>query len=109
MSEFEDLLRVGFREVTVQAGSTITRNDQSARCVILPAIETRAMQASGYYPEATSTIEMERDDLQRLGLDLKAVCQLNGKYLRVVGIDDDANDPCVQVHLKLEQNVVVPR
>jgi hypothetical protein len=52
---------------------------------------------------------MERDDLQRLGLDLKAVCQLNGKYLRVVGIDDDANDPCVQVHLKLEQNVVVPR
>jgi len=109
MSEFEDLIRVGFREVTVQAGSTITRNDQSARCVILPAIETREMQASGYYPEATSTIEMERDDLQRLGLDLKAVCQLNGKYLRVVGIDDDANDPCVQVHLKLEQNVVVPR
>jgi hypothetical protein len=109
MSEFEDLLRIGFREVVIQAGSTITRSGQSAKCVILPAIETRAMQASGYFPEATSTIEMERDDLARLGLDLKAVCQLNGRSLRVVGIDDDATDPMVQVHLKLEQQVVVPR
>lgn len=109
MSEFEDLLAYGFTEVTVQASQTITRGSESAKCVALPLVEVKMMKDSGFMPDLDTSIELLRTDAVRMGIALRSVCTMDGKSLRVIGYDDDANDPCVKVHFKFEQSPAVPR
>jgi len=109
MGEFFDLMQAGFQEVANECGSLITRNALSAKCVVTPLNETRAMQASGFFGDFSSTIEMLRTEQVRLGLALRSTAQLAGKWVRVVEIDDDPDEPCVKLMLKEEQPPAVPR
>lgn len=109
MSEFEDLLAYGFTEVSAQASQMIVRGAESARCVSLPLTEVKMMKDSGFMPDLDTSVELLRTDSVRLGIELRSVCQMDGKWLRVIGYDDDRVDPCVQVHFKLEQAPAVPR
>jgi hypothetical protein len=109
MGEFFDLMQSGFQEVANECGSLITRNSLSAKCVVTPLNETRAMQASGFFGDFSSTIEMLRTEQVRLGLALRSTAQLAGKWVRVVEIDDDPDEPCVRIMLKEEQPPAVAR
>ena len=44
-----------------------------------------------------------------LGIVVRSAAQLDGKWVRVVQIDDDPDDPCVRLMLKEEQPTAVPR
>lgn len=109
MGEFNDLMAAGFAEVAAEAGSAITRDGKTASCVLTPLQETRAMQATGFFGDFSSTIELLRTEQVRLGLVLRSTAQLNGQWVRVIQVDDDPNDPCVQIMLKEEQPPAVAR
>lgn len=109
MGEFFDLLQSGFQEVANECGSTITRNSLSAKCVITPFAETLALQSTGLFGDFSLTIEMLRTEQIRLGLDVRSTAQLNSKWVRVVQLDDDQDEPCVRLMLKEEQPTAVPR
>lgn len=109
MGEFFDLMRQGFSEVANECGNTITRSGLSAKCVVTPFTETLALQATGLFGDFSLTIELLRTEQERLGLAVRGAAQLDGKWVRIVQIDDDPDDPCVRVMLKEEQPVAVPR
>jgi hypothetical protein len=109
MSEFFDLMKSGFSEVANECGNTVTRSGLSAKCVVTPFTETLALQSTGLFGDFSLTIEMLRTEQARLGIVVRSAAQLDGKWVRVVQIDDDPDDPCVRLMLKEEQPTAVPR
>jgi hypothetical protein len=109
MGEFFNLMKAGFSEVAQECGSTITRSSLSAKCVISPFAETLAMQATGFFGDFSLTVEMLRSEQERLGLVVRGAAQLDGRWVRVVQIDNDPDEPCVRLMLKEEQPTAIPR
>jgi hypothetical protein len=109
MGEFFDLMASGFSEVATECGNTVTRSGLSAKCIVTPLETTLAMQASGFFADFSSTIEMLRSEQVRLGLVVRSTAQVAGKWVRVVQVDDDPDEPCVRLMLKEEQPTAVPR
>jgi hypothetical protein len=109
MGEFFDLMASGFSEVATECGNTITRSGLSAKCIVTPLETTLAMQASGFFADFSSTIEILRSEQVRLGLVVRSTAQVAGKWVRVVQVDDDPDEPCVRLMLKEEQPTAVPR
>lgn len=115
MSAFDDLLGRGFDHlVGVTAAPTLSKGAITARCVCTPIGHSKELRDAGFWPKFHGVAELRRADFQALGIaDRTQLTYRDGHgqtlSLKVIGIEDDAADPCVKVTLQETPAEPAPR
>lgn len=105
-TEFDKLLSAGFAEVVTQAGVCVSHNGTTKKCITTSFSETKVINDSGLMNLAPGVIELTRADFEALSIKDRSIISITGfssHKFKVMQIDHDPGDPCVRLHLIIEQ------
>jgi hypothetical protein len=88
-TDAQDMESLAFDELAAQHPSTLIYNGKKATVIASAIMDRTVMELVGYLPAVSSSIEIKRKDVDRLGLTNDAYVALNGVVLRVLDFHDD--------------------
>lgn len=93
------ILQRGFARILSDYTSTIIKNGIRKNCLASEVIGTQEMMDAGFSPGYSLTAELSVADFKALGIKEREDVTIDGKQMIVVGINEDATDPCVRIAL----------